>query len=178
MFKYVNCTYVPLQDLPGFATNRSSVEWLVPEGSIIPDSSKTKVAIVRGKARHLLLGERVGLNMLARCSAVASASRKFRDLARAEKWTGVIAGTRKTTPGFRLVEKYGMMVGGVDPHRHDLSSMVMLKDNHIWATGESRTTMVGRAGRVDGTRIHHECREGRSQGRRLFAAGQRGMPVF
>lgn len=56
-------------------------------------------------------------------------------MARAEGWKGVVAGTRKTTPGFRLVEKYGMMVGGVDPHRHDLSSMVMLKDNHIWATG-------------------------------------------
>lgn len=38
--------------------------------------------------------------------------------------------------GFRLVEKYGMLVGGVDMHRNDLSSMVMLKDNHIWATGE------------------------------------------
>lgn len=64
-------------------------------------------------------------------------SRRFRDLARAEGWKGVVAGTRKTTPGFRLVEKYGMMVGGVDSHRHDLSSMVMLKDNHIWATGKS-----------------------------------------
>jgi nicotinate-nucleotide pyrophosphorylase len=37
--------------------------------------------------------------------------------------------------GFRLVEKYGMLVGGVDPHRHDLSSMIMLKDNHIWSSG-------------------------------------------
>jgi nicotinate-nucleotide pyrophosphorylase (carboxylating) len=44
-----------------------------------------------------------------------------------------LAGTRKTTPGFRLVEKYGMLLGGADPHRHDLSSMTMLKDNHIWA---------------------------------------------
>lgn len=64
-------------------------------------------------------------------------SRRFRDAASETGWKGTIAGTRKTTPGFRLVEKYGMMVGGVDPHRHDLSSMVMLKDNHIWATGES-----------------------------------------
>ena len=82
-------------------------------------------------------------------------SRRFRDAARAAGWKGTIAGnsllsampvsvradrrsgTRKTTPGFRLVEKYGMLVGGVDPHRHDLSSMVMLKDNHIWATGGS-----------------------------------------
>jgi hypothetical protein len=39
--------------------------------------------------------------------------------------------------GFRLVEKYGMLVGGIDPHRHDLSSMIMLKDNHIWSSGSS-----------------------------------------
>jgi len=37
--------------------------------------------------------------------------------------------------GFRLVEKYGMLVGGIDAHRHDLSSMIMLKDNHIWSAG-------------------------------------------
>lgn len=138
---------------------------------MIPSGSKTKVAVVRGKARHLLLGERVGLNMLARCSGIATASRKFRDLARQEGWKGVVAGTRKTTPGksmsscesrlldriqltprcsgFRIVEKYGMMVGGVDPHRHDLSSMVMLKDNHIWATG-SITNAVKAVRRVAG----------------------------
>ena len=48
------------------------VEWLLPEGSVIPDGTKTKVAIVRGKARQLLLGERVALNTLARCSGIAS----------------------------------------------------------------------------------------------------------
>jgi nicotinate-nucleotide pyrophosphorylase (carboxylating) len=52
---------------------------------------------------------------------------------RSHGWNGILAGTRKTTPGFRLVEKYGILVGGADPHRHDLSSMTMLKDNHIWA---------------------------------------------
>lgn len=54
-------------------------------------------------------------------------------LLNSHKYTGILAGTRKTTPGFRLVEKYGMLLGGADPHRHDLSSMTMLKDNHIWA---------------------------------------------
>ena len=76
--------------------------------------------------------------------ALTSRSRRFRDAARATGWKGVIAGTRKTTPGFRLVEKYGMLVGGIDPHRHDLSSMVMLKDNHIWATGTSSILDGGR----------------------------------
>ncbi|WWC66592.1 nicotinate-nucleotide diphosphorylase (carboxylating) [Kwoniella pini CBS 10737] len=132
-----------------FKQAECEVEWLLPEGSVIPPNSKTKVAIVRGKARHLLLAERVGLNTLARCSGIASVSRRFRDLARSEGWKGVVAGTRKTTPGFRLVEKYGMMVGGVDPHRHDLSSMVMLKDNHIWATG-SITSAVKSVKRVAG----------------------------
>jgi nicotinate-nucleotide pyrophosphorylase (carboxylating) len=48
------------------------------------------------------------------------------------KDTGIrLAGTRKTTPGFRIVEKYALLVGGCDPHRFDLSSMVMLKDNHV-----------------------------------------------
>jgi len=69
-------------------------------------------------------------------------SRRFRDAAKESGWKGTIAGTRKTTPGFRLVEKYGMMVGGIDPHRHDLSSMVMLKDNHIWATGQSTPSLL------------------------------------
>lgn len=137
-----------------------SVEWLVEEGHAIPDGEKTKCAIVRGKARNLLLGERVALNLLARCSGVATVSRRFRDMARAEGWNGLIAGTRKTTPGFRLVEKYGMLVGGIDPHRHDLSSMVMLKDNHIWATG-SITNAIKAVRRVAGFSllVNVECQD-------------------
>lgn len=54
-------------------------------------------------------------------------------LLRQSGYTGFLSGTRKTTPGFRLVEKYGMLIGGCDPHRYDLSAMTMLKDNHIWA---------------------------------------------
>lgn len=49
-----------------------SVEWLFPEGAALPYNTKTKVAIVRGKARQLLLGERVALNTLARCSGIAT----------------------------------------------------------------------------------------------------------
>lgn len=40
--------------------------------------------------------------------------------------------------GFRLVEKYGVLVGGLDTHRMDLSSMIMLKDNHIWSAGKKK----------------------------------------
>lgn len=65
-------------------------------------------------------------------------SRQLSEKAKVCNFKGIVAGTRKTTPGFRLVEKYAMLVGGVDPHRYDLSSMVMLKDNHIWSKGETR----------------------------------------
>ncbi|KAH8990919.1 hypothetical protein EDB86DRAFT_1662259 [Lactarius hatsudake] len=114
------------------------------------------VATVHGKTLYLLLGERIALNLFARCSGIATASKRTKDLADSYGFRGVVAGTRKTTPGiytapwartsfhnadpvlgFRLVEKYGMIVGGIDPHRFDLSSMIMLKDNHIWSAGMS-----------------------------------------
>ncbi len=69
-------------------------------------------------------------------------SKRIKDKARACGFAGIVAGTRKTTPGFRLVEKYGMLVGGVDAHRHDLSSMIMLKDNHIWSSGAGVRTHI------------------------------------
>jgi len=123
------------------------VEWHQEEGTIFEPIKQ--VATVRGKARNLLLGERVALNLLARCSGIATKSRRIKDLAEANGFKGIIAGTRKTTPGFRLVEKYGMIVGGIDPHRHDLSSMIMLKDNHIKSSG-SITAAIKQVRRVGG----------------------------
>ena len=71
----------------------------------------------------------------------------------------MLAGTRKTTPGFRLVEKYGMLVGGVDAHRHDLSTMTMLKDNHVAACGGSITNAVHAAKAAGGfsIKVEVEC---------------------
>lgn len=118
-----------------------TVEWHADEGAEVDTSSahggggKMKVATVRGPVRGILLGERVALNTLARCSGIATRSRELVTLVRDAGYTGILAGTRKTTPGFRLVEKYGMLVGGADAHRMDLSSMVMLKDNHVWSRG-------------------------------------------
>ncbi|EIM22619.1 nicotinate-nucleotide diphosphorylase [Wallemia mellicola CBS 633.66] len=117
IFKQLNCT----------------IEWHVKEGESFEPIKH--IATVRGAVRYLLLGERVALNVLSRCSGIASMSRWFLDTSRDAGFKGIIAGTRKTTPGFRLVEKYGMIVGGIDAHRNDLSSMVMLKDNHIWSKG-------------------------------------------
>ncbi|XP_075851538.1 nicotinate-nucleotide pyrophosphorylase [carboxylating] isoform X3 [Microcebus murinus] len=116
-----------------FAKLNCQVSWFFPEGSkLVPVA---KVAEVRGPAHSVLLGERVALNMLARCSGVASAAAAAVEAARGTGWTGHVAGTRKTTPGFRLVEKYGLLVGGAATHRYDLGGLVMVKDNHIVAAG-------------------------------------------
>jgi len=134
-----------------FSQAGCSVNWHFPEGSLIDPGPTGKIAVatVTGPVRKLLLGERVALNTLSRCSGIATRSREMEVLVRKAGYKGILAGTRKTTPGFRLVEKYGMLVGGVDGHRHDLSSMTMLKDNHIWARG-SITEAVKAAKAVGG----------------------------
>ncbi|RDW92296.1 nicotinate-nucleotide pyrophosphorylase [Coleophoma crateriformis] len=135
-----------------FSQAGCTVQWHVKEGTYIDPSTqggKVAAATVKGPVRKLLLGERVALNTLARCSGIATKSHEMNVLVRKAGYTGILAGTRKTTPGFRLVEKYGMIVGGVDGHRHDLSSMIMLKDNHIWAKG-SITEAVKAAKSVGG----------------------------
>lgn len=135
------------------SNGQKRVEWHIKEGSPLPlDQSPTHhCATVRGPIRKILLGERVGLNILARCSGVASKSHSLVSALRAHGWKGTLAGTRKTTPGFRIVEKYGMLVGGADPHRHDLSHMTMLKDNHVWACANNRAADDGGAGGVAST---------------------------
>lgn len=110
------------------------ISWLESEGDLL--TAPHIVANVSGPARNLLLGERVALNILSRASGVATVARRAKQIAAHSSWLGSVAGTRKTTPGFRLVEKYSLLVGGVAQHRNDLSSMVMLKDNHIWTAGD------------------------------------------
>ncbi|KAM3623561.1 uncharacterized protein V6R79_012716 [Siganus canaliculatus] len=112
-----------------------TVDWIYQEGAEIGPDAITLTAVVKGPARCLLLGERPALNCLARASGIATRCSQLQAVAKAGGWHGEVAGTRKTTPGFRLVEKYAMQVGGVSMHRQDLSGMVMLKDNHIWASG-------------------------------------------
>ncbi|KAI4260007.1 MAG: hypothetical protein LQ352_000503 [Teloschistes flavicans] len=110
----------------------SRVEWHIHEGEAF--TPVKHCATVRGPIRRILLGERVALNTLARCSGIATKTSSLLKLLRSHSpKPPILAGTRKTTPGFRLPEKYAMLIGGADPHRHDLSSMTMLKDNHIWA---------------------------------------------
>lgn len=135
---------------------------IAQEGQSYPHASgenKLKLATVTGPVSHLLRGERTALNTLSRCSGVATLSNKCVQIAKSNNWKGLVAGTRKTTPGFRLVEKYGLLVGGAATHRLDLSQMVMLKDNHVWACGGSIERAVKKARVVSGfsQKIEVEC---------------------
>ena len=90
---------------------------------------------VEGPAREVLRGERVAVNIAGHASGIATRTRRAVDAAR-EVSDGVrIAGTRKTTPGLRGVEKRAVAAGGGDTHRLDLSHMVMVKDNHVAEMG-------------------------------------------
>lgn len=137
------------------------VTWMVEDGMVVDTAVKPKtvVATLTGKCRNILMAERTALNIFSRASGVATKARRCQDIASEAGWSGSVAGTRKTTPGFRLVEKYALLVGGVASHRHDLSQMVMLKDNHVWSSG-SITSAVQKAKRLAGfsTKIEVECR--------------------
>ncbi|XP_019484178.1 PREDICTED: nicotinate-nucleotide pyrophosphorylase [carboxylating] isoform X2 [Hipposideros armiger] len=139
-----------------FAQANCQVSWFLPEGSKLEPVAK--VAEVRGPAHCLLLGERVALNTLARCSGVASSAAAAVAAARGTGWAGHVAGTRKTTPGFRLVEKYGLLVGGAAPHRYDLGGLVMVKDNHVMAAGGVKKAVRGARRAADfALKVEVEC---------------------
>ncbi len=90
------------------------------------------VARVEGPVRGILEAERVALNFLGRLSGVATLARAF---VRAAGGRAQVRDTRKTTPGLRALEKYAVGVGGARPHRKDLSSAFLIKENHIRAVG-------------------------------------------
>ena len=97
----------------------------------------TVIAHVSGPARSILMGERVALNFAQRLSGVTTKTRAFVDaLPKGSKTR--ITDTRKTTPGLRALERWAVRCGGGHNHRDDLSSAVLIKDNHIAACGGVR----------------------------------------
>jgi nicotinate-nucleotide pyrophosphorylase (carboxylating) len=91
------------------------------------------VAEAEGPTRSLLLGERTALNFLQRLSGTATLARQYVEAVK--DFPCKIIDTRKTTPGFRTLEKYAVRVGGATNHRLGLYDAALLKDNHIAAAG-------------------------------------------
>src|SRR6476469_7898895 len=115
------------------------------------------VLFVTGHARGLLSAERVALNYMQRLSGIASLTARYVE---AVKGTAAkILDTRKTTPGWRLLEKYAVRAGGGTNHRMDLSSGVLIKDNHLAALDGDVAKAVTRARELSpkGGKIEVEC---------------------
>ncbi len=105
-------------------------------------SPGSEVLLVSGPVTGMLRAERISLNILSRMSGIATiASRASRIAAEASTGTRV-AGTRKTTPGFSMFEKRALIDGGALSHRKDLSSLAMIKDNHLSAIGDGPDPVV------------------------------------
>jgi nicotinate-nucleotide pyrophosphorylase (carboxylating) len=101
------------------------------------------LATVSGSLRSMLTAERVALNFLQRLSGIATLTRQY-----VEAVAGlpvVILDTRKTTPGWRLLEKYAVRMGGGKNHRMGLYDGVLIKDNHLAALGDDVVIAVQRA---------------------------------
>jgi nicotinate-nucleotide pyrophosphorylase (carboxylating) len=108
-----------------------TVDVVSPDG--MPVEAEGEVMRVRGFLRGILTGERVALNFLGRLSGIATLTRRYVD---AVSGTGArILDTRKTTPGWRMLEKAAVKAGGGGNHRLGLFDMVMAKDNHLVAAG-------------------------------------------
>jgi nicotinate-nucleotide pyrophosphorylase (carboxylating) len=112
---------------------------------------------ISGHARGMLSAERTALNYLQHLSGIATLTSRFVE---AIKGTSAhILDTRKTTPGWRALEKYAVRAGGGTNHRMDLRSGVLIKDNHLAAIGGDIAMAVSRARglAMSGTAIEVEC---------------------
>tara|TARA_B100000676_G_C17839181_1_gene711970 strand:- start:65 stop:898 length:834 start_codon:yes stop_codon:yes gene_type:complete len=106
------------------------------DGSITKKGSL--IAIIKGKAKNILIAERVALNFLSHISGIATMTNKFVKLA--GKKTKVCC-TRKTIPNLRVIQKYAVKLGGGTNHRFNLSDEYLIKDNHI-ASSDLRNLVI------------------------------------
>jgi nicotinate-nucleotide pyrophosphorylase (carboxylating) len=101
-----------------------------------PAQIDDEILKVSGTLRALLTGERTALNFLQRLSGIATLARRYVD--RIEGSKARVTDTRKTTPGWRSLEKYAVKIGGAHNHRFGLYDGILIKDNHIEACGGIR----------------------------------------
>ena len=96
------------------------------------------IATIEGKAKNILIAERVALNFLSHISGIATITNKFVKLAGTKT---KICCTRKTIPNLRVIQKYAVKIGGGINHRFNLSDEYLIKDNHI-ASSDLKTLVI------------------------------------
>jgi nicotinate-nucleotide pyrophosphorylase (carboxylating) len=110
---------------------RVRAEVMVPDGN--DAAAGEQLAVIRGRARAILSGERTALNFLGRLCGIATATRGI--VAVVSPYKAKVVCTRKTTPGLRVLEKYAVRAGGGSNHRFGLDDAVLIKDNHRLIAG-------------------------------------------
>ena len=114
---------------------RSEYQALVSEGTLL--AAGEEVARVTGSLSSILIGERTALNFLQRLSGIATMTRRYAD-ALAPYPNVTLLDTRKTTPGLRFLERAAVRAGGGHNHRDGLWDAILIKDNHVAASGSVR----------------------------------------
>jgi nicotinate-nucleotide pyrophosphorylase (carboxylating) len=124
---------------------------------------------VRGSLRSILVAERTALNFLGRLCGIATLTRRF--VHAVEGTDCRVVDTRKTLPGWRVLDKYATAVGGAENHRMGLYDAVLIKDNHIEAAGSVTTAVASvRASVAPHLRLQVEV-ESEAQAEEALAAG-------
>ncbi|MDP2798065.1 MAG: carboxylating nicotinate-nucleotide diphosphorylase [Methanoregula sp.] len=90
-----------------------------------------KLLSLTGDAKKILLVERTALNIIGRMSGIATRTREMADIISEKNPQCRVAGTRKTCPGFRALDKKAVQLGGGEPHRGSMSDGILIKDNHL-----------------------------------------------
>ena len=133
---------------------KSSVRATIKDGQRV--DAGAEVMFVTASPRGLLSAERVALNYLQRLSGIATITHEFVDAVAGT--SARILDTRKTTPGWRILEKYAVRAGGGMNHRMDLGAAVLIKDNHLAALDGDVVMAVQRARELaPGKPIEVEC---------------------
>ena len=112
-------------------SDKIEIKFHFKDGDIIKKGDR--LATLKGPAKELLMGERLSLNYIQRMSGIATETKKYQDAI--APYNAKMVDTRKTTPNFRIFEKYSVKTGGGALHRFNLSDCAMIKDNHIRLAG-------------------------------------------
>lgn len=132
----------------------ASVRNTVKDGQLV--DAGAEVIFITASPRGLLSAERVALNYLQKLSGIATLTHEFVDAVAGTN--AKILDTRKTTPGWRRLEKYAVRAGGGTNHRMDLGSAVLIKDNHLAALDGDLKLAVSRAREIaPGKPVEVEC---------------------
>ena len=111
-----------------------AIAWKVHDGDSVVAGAH--LGQVTGSLRSILTGERVALNFLCHCSGIATATRRY---VVASRGNVRVLDTRKTIPGLRAIQRAAVRAGGGFNHRDSLSDAVLIKDNHVAASGITKS---------------------------------------